>query len=315
MDVHVIFLFLICEYLLFYLLFLIFIKRTLEKAMSLSSRFTTLLNCTNGDLNCLYNKTTAELMYADGIIHLEKSSTKSPEVSETWNPFIDGIIIKGQLLEIEKWLTQNFTHKPFIIGTMSDEWLGNVYSVWPDYLSREDYSQVINDIFNEQASKVLNRYPPIAPDLRDSLGFVLTAWSMSCSARNYTEKYMYSSFGVNSYYLYDFDFPSGSTFPSNICVNHSCHGGDVPYTFDYQDEKFTYNGHQVSVQHISYWTNFAKYGTPNNNSDLVYWPKYDRINRNYLRFKIPPMEVNSSYLYQDCEFWDSIGYYYGQTKE
>lgn len=263
------------------------------------------------------SKTVSEIVNAEHKPQKTKGTLKSLSMSEWWCPVIDGKIIKGQILEIEKWLSSDFTFKSFIIGSLPEEWISAVYSTWPNYLSIDDYISQINTTFGNYASRVLSLYPPSnngSTARRNTLSHLLTAWSLSCTVRNYTEKYM-SVQNSRTHYRYVFDYPVDfSGYLSHYCTNHTCHSGDIPYTFDYPDYKFKPDGHAIALEHIAYWTNFAKYGSPNNGTfvsdSLLNWPSYDRITRNYLRFKAQPNEIENNYLTEECDFFDSIGYYY-----
>ena len=88
----------------------------------------------------------------------------------------------------------------------------------------------------------------------------------------------------------------------------------MPYTFDVPDANMTSMGHKIALEHITYWSNYAKNESPNTNTtlhgDLLYWPNYERDTKINLRFKAPNNFLESFYLKSDCDFLDSIGYYY-----
>jgi len=53
---------------------------------------------------------------------------------------------------------------------------------------------------------------------------------------------------------------------------------------------YTADEDKLSKKMISYWTNFAKYGDPNGESDLN-WPQYTYETKSVLRFLTPNNKV------------------------
>jgi len=60
---------------------------------------------------------------------------------------------------------------------------------------------------------------------------------------------------------------------------------------------------------VTYWTNFAKYGNPNgqSNSDLFSWPVWEPTNRNRI---VLNTNLSSESTSEICGFWDSLGGYF-----
>jgi len=53
-----------------------------------------------------------------------------------------------------------------------------------------------------------------------------------------------------------------------MCFDKVCHAGDLAYLFGIEDlttYSYTPGERSLSKRMIYYWTNFAKYGTPNGN--------------------------------------------------
>lgn len=307
------------------------LNRTYEEMAGLYMYLADGLNCTARDIQCLRSKTVDEIVNAQMNAETKPSSIKFLEFFEPWLPWIDGKIIKGQLLDVEKWQqAENFTYKPFIIGTLPQECVYFIYVGFTSPIDLETYIEIIIASFKQHGLDMLERYPPDLnnSDQRDRMTIISTQWTFSCSTRYFLEKYMTLSQSTsnNSYYMYVFDYPldwpgwGSATF----CNNKTCHAGDLPYTFDNPDGNFTLNGHLLAYQHMSYWSNYAKYGTPNGNGDyikndktlgdLVYWPKYDSNARADLRFKSQPLTIENDYLVHECDYFDSIGYYYKKAK-
>jgi carboxylesterase type B len=280
--------------------------------MALYVVFADVLNCTARDVSCLRQKSVDEILDAQVIANGKLTSYKLPELFETWLPWLDGKLIKGQLLEPDKWNLKNFTLKAFIIGSLPEECFLYITIAWQKPLTIEEYIGLMLATFKKSAVKVLEFYKPdfSNPDQRNLTSAVGTRWIFSCSSRRFLENAL--SFGGSNYlYVFDYplDFPGWDNFTT--CYGHTCHGSDMPYTFDNPDGNFTATGHLLALSHIRYWTNFAKYGTPNGNglNDLLYWPEYNSNNKTFLRFK-DENSIENGYITDDCDFFDSIGYYH-----
>ena len=290
-------------------------------------QFSHFINCTYGDLGCLMNKSTEEIINAQMKSELRISSLKILEYFEPWAPWLDGEIIKGQLLDIPQWIDdQQFPLKPFIIGTLTEECIISVYKEWTKPISKEAYLIVMYATLKGAALKVFDHYPPQSnsTDQRNLLSEFATRWIFSCSTRKFIETYMsYTRSNNNTYYLYVFDYPLdfdgwGNNLTS--CKGHTCSGSDLPYTFDIPDANFTITGHTLALDHIKYWSNYAKFQSPNGNQtalkpseNLYFWPKYDSKFRNNLRFRSPENRIETNYLDTECDFLDSIGYYHDHS--
>lgn len=295
--------------------------RNFEDLMAIYVYFSDFLNCPARDIGCLRNKSIDEIVDAQMRAEQEVSSFKLLQFYEPWVPWLDGKIIKGELLEIEKWIgNESFPLKPIILGSMTEECVNYIFAAWGKPVPTKEYIAVITAALKEYAPLLLTKYPPEknTTDQRNLMSVFATRWVFSCSSRQFFETYITNSkSGENDNYMYVFDFPFD--FPGwgndTYCIGHTCHGGDMPYTFDIPDANFTDVGHQIAIQHIQYWSNFAKNQSPNSNEtlsgdSLLYWPKYDTINRNNLRFKAPQNIIEAKYLEKECDFLDSIGYYH-----
>ena len=265
----------------------------------------------------MQKKTIDELISAQQKTEEQLTDYKFLEFFEPWLPWLDGEIIKGQLLELDKWLDNNkFPLKPLVIGSLTEESVLNIYGAYDEPVTGEDYFAVIMMAFKEVALSIFEEYPIFwnNTDQRDQISALATRWIFSCSSRKFLETYIsHPRSDQNGYYMYVFDFPldfDGWAGDQKYCKNRVCHGADLPYTFDVPDANFTSSGHKIAVEHINYWSNYAKYQTPNEKSNKqLYWPQYDLKERNYLRFKAPENLIEVSFLQQECDFLDPFGYY------
>ena len=294
--------------------------------MAIYVYFADAINCPARDIECLQKKTVDEIVDAQMKAEKQVSSVKILEFFEPWLPWIDGKIIKGELLDIDSWIgNDNFPLKPFILGTLTEECVNYIFAAWQKPVPTKEYVEVVVAALKQDSLKMLGHYPPETntTDQRNVMSVMSTQWVFSCSSRKFFETYLNNPRSKNNiYYMYVFDYPLD--FPGwgeeTYCLNRVCHGSDMPYTFDIPDANFTATGHTIAIQHIQYWSNYAKNQSPNSNetlfednnkqNGLLYWPKYDPKNRQNLRFKAPTNLIEANYLEKECDFLDSIGYYH-----
>ena len=116
-------------------------------------------------------------------------------------------------------------------------------------------------------------------------------------------------------YLYHFDYRTPSykdpaSVGCELLDEVGCgvfHGVEVPYVW--QGRKAASDGSAggkaVSAAMGTYWTNVAKYGTPNSPAMPVQWPKYSAATDQNLRIA-STCSVETGYAKQTCDFWDSL---------
>ena len=211
-----------------------------------------------------------------------------------------------------------------MMGTLTEECYIYIYLGFQKPVSASHYAEIMTAGFKQHALKLLSNYPPdfSKTDQRDIMATVATRWVFGCSSRNFFEIVINMTNGkaADQSYLYAFDFPLD--FPGwgdnlAFCNTHVCHGSDIVYTFDSSDRNFTSTGRQISQSHMFYWSNFAKYSSPNapqsaasssSSNSFINWPSYSMKTKPFLRFVRPSNTVESGYLRSECNFFDSIGY-------
>lgn len=129
--------------------------------MTLYEYFADYLKCAARDMACLRNRTIDEIIDAQMKAEVQVSSLKLLEFFEPWEPWIDGKVVKGQLLELEKWIGgTTFPLKPFMIGTLTEECVIYIYSAWTKPVPAKEYVEVIVAGLKQDALLALGRYPP-----------------------------------------------------------------------------------------------------------------------------------------------------------
>lgn len=173
--------------------------------------FGEILNCKFRDLECLKSKSVEEILNAQMEVEKKVTSLKLLEFFEPWLPWIDGNLVKGNLLELTKWnLPSDFTFKPFIIGTLTEECVIYIYSGFTKPINSLQYSELILASFKQKAPRILRKYPPnfVLQDQRDILTILATKWVFACSSRRFLENVLsFNKPGSNGYYHYVYDYP------------------------------------------------------------------------------------------------------------
>lgn len=258
------------------------------------------LQCNIGDINCLRRASYQDVAAAQTKVNVMLTSFEFLLFFEPWVPVIDNNIITGQLIEVVQ--NVSFPLKPLVIGTLTEEAIFYVYEAWVKPITVPEYIEILLFTFHEHAFKIVERYPPDSvDDLRPLVSKIATQWVFACPTRIYARKA--ASYSYVFGFPLDFDGWENETF----CVNHVCHAGELPYTFESAWINFTDAGRRVSKSMATYWTNFAKtHDTNQPVAQPIQWPMVN-TDESYLYFQ-DPLDVRKAYLKDDCDFWDHIGY-------
>ena len=276
-------------------------------------------------MSCFLGKSVNDVLNAQIAVSAEITSSNILISSEPWLPWIDGKIIKSSnLLVINEWLgNKSVPLKPLIIGTTTGEGASFTFGMYKNPVSIQNYYGLLMYIFKDKYTGVLQHYPPNpqSTDQRPVIVKLITDWLFACSSRNFIETYSKNAkrSKAKKFYMYAFnfllDFNGWNQEP--FCSYLVCHNSELPYVFDNPNNQFTSSGKLLSLQMITYWSNFAKFSNPNSKKQLNFegkhfknlnWPNYELINRYDLQFQNLSNIVESKYLQAQCDFFDSIGY-------
>jgi len=207
---------------------------------------------------------------------------------------------------------------PIIMGLVRDEADVFIYQAFTDVASDSTYDIFIWLLFGDEKSKRIKARYPASPgvDNRDNLCTVGTAFIFQCANRNSTLAAINTSVRQPVYsYLFDtiYSFNDqmwGPDFP--ICKDRVYHAAELPSTFNSVDWMFPMKPDEKALANSMnvYWTNFATTGNPNygpNKVDVT-WEQY-RNKASTMRFAKEGNAMIKDYLKEDCDFWDSIGYF------
>ncbi|XP_055955260.1 crystal protein [Patella vulgata] len=293
--------------------------KSYTEALILSSQFSNLAGCTPLDIECLRRKTSEELVFAQFQSRSKIASLKLLEAFEPWGPVVDGILVDKQPLV--NLANGEFSKKPIMLGTTSEETRIYIYSAWGSRVDNLKYFEVVIGTYPRQSLKILYEYPPDQPtDERDDLSKLSTDLVFVCSTRNATRSLIKHGNANTWLYIWDhaFSFPGWGNI--TFCEGHVCHGSEIPYVFQTASlAGFKYTPDEIVLSDliIQYWTNFAKTGDPNKGMDddkyyvqnAPVWPVYTKTAKYpILHFQTPASSVENDYQQRLCDFWDTIGY-------
>jgi para-nitrobenzyl esterase len=183
-------------------------------------------------------------------------------------PIIDGWVIPTDQYTMYK--EKQFNDVPVLIGYNSDEGASFSHDRTP-----RDYITGVHGRYDSFADGLLKAYPAgettVPKSARDVSRDAAFGWHTWAWAR------LQSQLGTGKVYYYYFDqhppTPAGSSRPDLGAP----HGREVAYVFghlnDLEHEQPTAADHVISDAMATYWTNFAKYGTPNGKG-APEWPAF-----------------------------------------
>ena len=193
------------------------------------------------------------------------------------NPMVDGWIIPEAPENIYGHGKQNDV--PLIIGTNKDE-MTLFLLVNPTAKNTVDtFRQLLKDRYGSNADSVFDLYHPASDaDVPDAMNRHATDVEMILPARKQAQ---WMAAKTSDTYLYHFTrIPPTKT--GELLGAH--HGGEIPYIFDRIGPKWgqaTDIDTALSHAFITYWTQFAKTGSPNIEG-LPEWSPYTKENDNYM---------------------------------
>ena len=99
----------------------------------------------------------------------------------------------------------------------------------------------------------------------------------------------------NPVYFYLFERIRESDYGQRVGAYH---GAEIPYIFNSHDTYLETNERDLRLSKvmISYWTNFARYGDPND-AELKDWPKYTQESQKVLKLGVQQTSVRARDLW------------------
>ena len=261
---------------------------TRDEALALAERFGEAVGCATTDTACLLQLDPSEIIYGQKVAVQYLDISKPISAFMQLVPSVDGVDIPDQPLRMV--VEGRNQAKPIIMGAVSEETLVYIYSAWQTPVDIVSYRLLITAIFKDNATTVLDMYPPdlSSPgDQRDQMAVVGTHITFSCPNR-YAARHLAQRSDV-FFYTFDHAFSfDGWGDGFDFCRGRVCHGGDLPIIFDSAQIVFNPSSQEreLSRQIMGYYGNFAHTGDPNKGpvTGLLPWPKYLQARDETIRF-------------------------------
>ncbi|MDP4275566.1 MAG: carboxylesterase family protein [Bacteroidota bacterium] len=196
-------------------------------------------------------------------------------------PIVDGFVIPDDQYKLYE--AGKYNDIPVLIGYNSDEGASFSHEKTP-----EDYFAAVKARYGKFADDLIKAYPAqgntvpkTARDLSRDAAFGWQTWSW---ARLQTKT------GKSKVFLYYFDQHPAYPKESPRYGFGSPHGQDVAYVFmhiDGSNPQTSKSDLVISEAMGTYWTNFAKYGTPSGKGSLV-WPVFNENKPSVMYFQQTP---------------------------
>jgi len=257
---------------------------------------------------------------------------------EAWTPVIDGELLDSHPLNAIR--AGRSGDKNIMIGHTTGEGAVFVYAIFGNKVGKITYETFVNLLFGEDSDAVLSRYPSpcktidVGCDARDQLSQIAGSYLFDCPARHAIIPRSDANFGTGDTFHYIFDhpikegiFPDDSMFAA--CDKVSCHGAEVAFVFgSFEDLGVNVRPAETTLSNrmMTYWTNFAKNGSPNLESvtkAVPCWYDYSSVSTDFCGIGEvkPPREsmhlltgefddvIDPDAVNQHCVFWDSLDAY------
>lgn len=259
-----------------------------ESAEAQGERFARAIGCADAPdvLACLRSKTVQE------ILNTLPGEASILSTAEKWDFTVDGYALPdspGRALE-----SGNFNTVPLIAGTTGNE--ASIFTGKFNITTPAQYEAFVRAFFKENADEVLALYPVSAyPSPKAALDALISDISFVCPTRRFTRavaKHQPKTF------LYHFTYVTRVGAQLGL---GAFHGSEIPFVFGNLANP-TPQERALSDAMMTYWTNFAKSGDPNDGT-LPTWPAYTLGEDEHVQLDTPiaaGRELRKPY----CDFWD-----------
>ncbi|MFQ6332675.1 carboxylesterase/lipase family protein [Methylophilus sp. 3sh_L] len=270
---------------------------TLAAAEAIGQNAINNTGCTVQTADCLRSLTAQQLLQIGGD-----------------NLYSVGVIVDGTIIP-ESFITAidngNISNVPLLVGLNKDEW--NFFAALDPSLevAPGTYAARINTAYGANAAAVLAQYPEANyPSPSQALVATITDSSFACSTHRIMRK-MVQHVPVYAYEFADRTAPSYA--PESTFLPHlAAHTLEMQYLFPLYKggsgvaKALNASQEILSNDMVSYWTNFAKSGTPNAGT-VPTWPAYDLVGESVQSLQLPrPQTITNFADSHNCALWDSI---------
>uniref|UniRef100_A0A0B7BAT8 Carboxylic ester hydrolase n=1 Tax=Arion vulgaris TaxID=1028688 RepID=A0A0B7BAT8_9EUPU len=252
-------------------------------------------------------------------------------IQPSFVPIVDGILLRQEPAQLLR--TGNFKKTPILIGSNQNE--GTFFLAYIHWIFNLNNAPVITSaLYHQLMTHVLFRHYPYHPFLLNEFGLDAimfhyrdwldpenhTALSVSldnavgdcffvCPVNKLARTYAKHKLPV--YYYWFSQRWTANPWPEWMGVLHA---DEIWYTFGHpfnSSHSFTEEERQLSRKMMTYWTNFAKTGDPNQapgELDLPEWPKFKHDEQMFLNLSVASFASGHPWgqgpRTQHCAFWD-----------
>lgn len=189
-----------------------------------------------------------------------------------------------------------FNSVPLIAGTTGNE--ASLFSSALNINTVAQYEAYVRSIFRGVAGQVLALYP-VSPTPKAALDALISDVSFVCPTRQFTQAVQRQQ---PKTYLYHFTYVTRVAAQLNL---GAFHGSEISFVFGNLPQAALPQERALSDAMMSYWTNFAKTGNPNNGA-LPTWPTYTPAEDQHLQLDVP-IKADRESRKKYCDFFDTLG--------
>ncbi len=268
---------------------------------------------------CLRTKNTTEIMAADH----DLGTGSFPGLID-WSVVVDGVEFTDQLHSLAKQGGDNLAPVPVLLGSNRDE--GSTFTHLSLTGNQTDYVGWLTNTLGASAAQIdqiLALYPtsrflrtPHASSSWWASSAVLGDYALSCPSQRVAE---YVRANGQQSYLYFFDkklalinaIEAAQKKPLGVC-----HGSELVLVFGQDELLLDESERELSAQVQSYWTNFARHGSPSPGPNgtavqgMIEWPtafsSRDSATVRVLGLSTP-MHVLQDLKGSQCALWKRLG--------
>jgi para-nitrobenzyl esterase len=207
------------------------------------------------------DRSLSTLKKASATVLFNKAKQDFPEYY--YGASVDGYVLPDTALNL---LFSRKLQVDLLIGSNQDEWLMYLDN------SPEELSQMIHS-YPKDIQNILKDRAQQEQSIAHGHDQASTLIDMVCPGYAYAQQIVKSD---KRAYIYRFKRVRTGNGGDQL---QAYHGAEIPYVFDSHDDWLTTNNDDTALTKamVSYWTNFAKSGDPNDptSTDLPHWPQFD----------------------------------------
>nr|XP_039252972.1 uncharacterized protein LOC120330182 [Styela clava] len=248
-----------------------------------------------------------------------------------WRPTVDGVF----LTDTAETLVNRTSNYEVMLGTNYDETFIMVVTIIPELITGRPIKLEDLTVVYEELNNLVAEYPDRQRYVSDIVFHNSVEWEMDWTTESVKKTMVRASsdfvfaapsirqaqlraqhVGGPSTYMYDFHIKAKFTLIPEWQTNF--HAQELPYVFGeplrrtINDRIWNSTADELSLQMITYWTNFAKSGDPNSPvSDAINgirWDPYTNNGKEYmeLNFHMNPNNSKADYKPYEMELWNDL---------